>query len=93
MEAKIVKTEGIVGGKARIDGTRIRVIDVIQDYEILGHSIEEIVENYNITPIQVLEAMKYYYQHPEEIREEIRHEKSLFEAFKKEGKVLILQHA
>ncbi len=93
MEAKIVKTPGTVGGKARIDGTRIRVIDIMEDYEIIGRSIDEIAYSYSITPVQVLEALKYYYQHPEEIREEARKEKTLIEKFKKEGKVIFLQHA
>ncbi len=92
MEAKIVKTDGIVGGKARIDGTRIRVIDVVQDYEILGHTIEDIAERYGLALVQILEALKYYYQHPEEIREEIRQEKKLIENFKREGRALILEH-
>src|SRR3989338_6143938 len=90
-KAKIVKTKGTVGGKARIDGTRIRVIDIIQDYEGLGYSIEEIADSYNLRVIDVLEALKYYYKRPKEIREEIRKEKKMFEKFKKEGKVIIFE--
>ncbi len=93
MEAKIVKTQGVVGGKARIDGTRIRVIDVFQDYQILGHPIEKIAQDYNITAVQVLEALKYYYQHPQEIRDEIRRDKELVEKFRKEGNVIIFESA
>ena len=92
-EAKIVKTPGTVGGKARIDGTRIRVIDVVQDYEVLGYTIEEIADSYNLTIVQVLEALKYYHQHPEEIRNEIKTEKKIIENFKKEGKFLIVERA
>jgi len=93
MEVRIVKTEGIVGGKARIDGTRIRVIDIVEDYEILRNTIEEIAESYGITVVQVLEALKYYYENPEAIREEIKSEKRAFDKFKKEGNVLTIQHA
>ena len=91
--ARIVKTKGTVGGKARIDGTRVRVIDIVQDYEVSGNAIPEIADNYNLSSVQVLEALKYYYQHPEEIREEIRSEKNLLEKFKKEGKVIVFQHS
>ena len=90
-KSKILKTKGTVGGKARIDGTRIRVIDIIQDYEGLGYSIEEIADSYNLRVIDVLEALKYYYERPTEIREEIRKEKKMFEKFKKEGKVIIFE--
>ena len=93
MKPEVVKTDGVVGGKARIEGTRIRVIDIVQDYETSGTTIPEIADSYNISSVQVLEALKYYYQHPEEIREEIRRDKNLLEKFKKEGKVIVFEHS
>ncbi len=77
-----MKTDGIVGGRARIDGTRIRVIDVLQRHE-LGESIEEIAEAFLLKIPQVLESLKYYYEHPSEIREEIRKEQEFVESVHK----------
>lgn len=60
MPAKIVSSEDTMGGKHRIEGTRIRVIDVIKSYQELGWDIEEISYEYDITPQQVLDALKFY---------------------------------
>ncbi len=86
-KAKIVKTEGTVGGNPRIDGTRIRVVDVVQAYEQLDYTIEKIAYEYGISVPQTLEALKYYYEHPEEIREQIREDKEFIKRLKEEGKI------
>ncbi|MFP4000600.1 MAG: DUF433 domain-containing protein, partial [Thermoplasmata archaeon] len=83
-KAKIVKTEETVGGKARIDGTRIRVVDVAQAYEQLDYTIEKIAYEYGISVPQTLEALKYYYENPEEIREQIREDKEFIKSLKEE---------
>ncbi|WP_153550680.1 DUF433 domain-containing protein [Candidatus Nanohalobium constans] len=57
----MVSTEDVLGGKRRIKGSRIRVIDVIESYQELGWDIEEISHEYNLTPQQVLDAMKFYH--------------------------------
>lgn len=89
-EAKIVKTKGVVGGKPRIEGTRIRVVDVVQSYEQLDYPIEKIAYEYGITVPQTLEALKYYYENPEEIREQIKKDKEFVKRVKEEGKVKTL---
>jgi uncharacterized protein (DUF433 family) len=63
----IVKTAGMLGGRARIDGRRIGVSDVVNLYVRLGAPVEEIVESYELTPAQVYAALAYYYDHSEEI--------------------------
>lgn len=55
---KVVSTEGIVGGKPRIKGTRVQVADVVQYYTELDWNIEKISDELGLTPIQVLEALK-----------------------------------
>ncbi|MEF8874938.1 MAG: DUF433 domain-containing protein [Candidatus Thermoplasmatota archaeon] len=86
-KVKIVSTEGTVGGKPRIDGTRISVVDVVQAYEQLDYTIEKIAYEYGISVPQTLEALKYYYENPEEIREQIREDKEFIKSLKEEGKI------
>jgi len=65
----IVKTPGICGGRARIDGTRIGV-DVVVGLYLSGATIEEIAEGYadsGVTPAKIHAALAYYYDHQEEI--------------------------
>ncbi len=76
MSVKIVKTKGVVGGAPRIDGTRVQVADVAQYYTELNWSIENISAELDLTPDQVLEVLKYYYEHPKGIREMIRSKKA-----------------
>jgi len=71
-EEGIVRTEGVVSGMYRVAGTRVRVIDVVESYQELGWSVEKIAEQYRLTPSQVLDALKFYYEHGEEVREELR---------------------
>lgn len=65
----IVKTPGIAGGEARIDGTRISVT-IIVNLVKQGASVEEIVAGYSHVPLshaQIHAALAYYYDHRAEI--------------------------
>lgn len=65
----IVKTPGICGGRARIDGTRIGVEIVVGMYKA-GMTVGEIIEGYrdsHITPAKVHAALAYYYDNQREI--------------------------
>ena len=65
--AHIVKQPGYCGGKAAIDGTRIRVADVVAMHK-QGASVDEIRLDYpQLSLAQVHAALAYYYDHPEEI--------------------------
>jgi uncharacterized protein (DUF433 family) len=67
----IVKTSGVRGGKARIDGTRICVVDVAIAYQ-QGHRPEEIQTYFSSRPLtlaEVMSALAYHYDHPEELEE------------------------
>ncbi len=75
-EIEIVSTEGVVGGKPRIKGTRVQVADVVQYYTELDWNIEKINDELGITPIQVLEALKFYYKNTKSIRRIIRSRRS-----------------
>ncbi len=66
-------TPGVCGGKPRIAGHRIRVQDVVIWYEHLNMSPDEIVYHYpSITLADVHAALAYYYDHLDEIRQDIR---------------------
>jgi len=82
-QAKIVR-DGLMGGAARISGTRLRVMDVIEQKIILGYSPEEIARAFSISLSDVHEALAYYYSHPEEIRGEIKKHKEIVGKFRKQ---------
>ena len=67
---KIISTEDTLGGKHRIEGTRIRVIDVVESYQELGWDVEEIASEFKVSPQQVLEALKFFYDNKEVVRNE-----------------------
>jgi uncharacterized protein (DUF433 family) len=81
----IVATPGTCGGKPRIAGHRIRVQDVALWHERLGYSIAEIVAHYpQLTLAEVHAALAYYYDHREEIHDDITQAEALVERMKHE---------
>jgi uncharacterized protein (DUF433 family) len=82
---RITKTLGICGGRACIAGHRVRVLDVVIWHEQNGWSPDEIVSHVpSITLADVHAALSYYYDHREEIQEEIRAERALAEEFRRD---------
>jgi uncharacterized protein (DUF433 family) len=64
----IVKIEGVCGGEAIIEGTRIAVWHIVGYYYKVGMSIEEILTEWAyLTPAQVFSALAYYHDNQEEI--------------------------
>lgn len=71
-------TPGICSGKPRIAGHRIRVQDVVIWYEHLNMSPDDIVYHHpSITLADVHAALAYYYDHLDEIRQDIRESEAL----------------
>ncbi len=65
----ISKRPGVCGGKACIDGTRIRVMDIVA-LHTQGHTVEEMLEHFEsrpLTPAEVYSALAYYHDHKDEI--------------------------
>ena len=63
----------VLGGRACIDDTRIRVLDIVQLlYE--GRRPEEMLDVFAVplTLAQVHAALAYYYDHPQEVEEAYR---------------------
>lgn len=72
----IVKIDGVCGGEAIIEGTRIAVWHVVEYHYKLGMSVEEILADWDyLTPAQVFSALAYYHDHKEEI-DRVRRENS-----------------
>lgn len=83
--AHISKDPTICGGKACIDGTRIRVLDIACASEHLALSPDEVCDQYpELTLAQVHSALAYYYDHREEVRGDLDSERSAIERFRRE---------
>ena len=68
--AHITHNPKVLGGRACIDDTRIRVLDIVQLLNE-GKTPEEMLHVFAVplTLVQVHAALTYYYDHPEEIEE------------------------
>ena len=72
----ITKKSGISKGSPIIAGTRMRVLDIIIEYEYLGHSPDEIISAHpHLILSQIHDALSFYYEHREEMDQEIRSRK------------------
>jgi uncharacterized protein (DUF433 family) len=79
----IEKTPGVVGGKARIAGHRIRVMDIVVWHEKRAMCPDEIVAMFpGITLADVHAALAYYFDNREEIEDEFRKDEEAAEALK-----------
>ena len=58
MSTQIVSTPGVLGGKPRIDGTRISV-EMILELLSLEWTIENIMEEFDLTREQILATLSY----------------------------------
>lgn len=84
----IVCTPGVVGGRPRIDGTRVTVRSVALCYK-QGLMPEEIVQQYErLTIAQVYAALTYYHANRDEIEADIAAENALYDQALKEQQQL-----
>ena len=74
----VTKAPGVCGGKACIDGTRVRVNNVVFLHKD-GANDEKIREAYpDLTPAQIHAALAYYYDNREEIDAELGEDEHFF---------------
>ncbi len=67
----ILRRPGIVGGRARVEGTRLPVWQIALASQN-GSSVEELVGTYpDLTPAAVHSALAYYWDHKTEVDAEI----------------------
>ena len=74
----IVHTPGVCGGRARVDGTRIKVKHVYRWVEEQGMTPAQVVDQHPpLTRAQVYAALAYYWSRPDEIAAEVEDEDRL----------------
>ena len=84
----IVCKEGICGGKPRIAGTRIKVQHLVIEHIHMGWSVEDIYEAHpHITRAQIHAALSYYYDHRNEIEQNIREDQEYAERMEREDRL------
>lgn len=83
LDEHIEITPGVMGGKPRIAGHRISVQDVVIWHNELGHTVEQIANDYNLNLADVYAALTYYYDHKEEVDKSIKDGEKFVEEMKK----------
>jgi len=79
----VVKIDGVCGGQAIIEGTRIAVWHIVGYYYKVGMSVEDILAEWHyLKPAQVFSALAYYHDNKQEI-DEVREQNS-YEHWKQE---------
>lgn len=79
----IVRTTGVVGGRPRIAGTRIRVSDVAISHLLHGNTPERIASHVYpwLSLADVHAALAYYYDHKDEIEAQDREDEEFADRF------------
>ncbi|MCX6637592.1 MAG: DUF433 domain-containing protein [Acidobacteria bacterium] len=87
---RIARTTGVCGGRASIAGHRVRVLDIVAWSEHQGMTPDEIVSHVpSLTLADVHAALAYYFDHLEEIQEEMRAEKALADEIRRNHPSLV----
>ena len=71
LDQHIEITPGICGGKPRIAGHRITVRQIVVWHERLGRNADEIATEYDLDLSDVYAALAYYFDHREEIDQDL----------------------
>jgi uncharacterized protein (DUF433 family) len=80
----ITTDKRISKGSPIIAGTRIRVLDIIIEYEYLGHAPDDIVNAHpHLILPQIHDALSFYYEHREKLDQEIRLRKDNIDKLRK----------
>jgi len=83
--AHIIKTPGVCGEKARINGHRVRVMDIVVWHEMRSYSAEEIIAMFpGITLADVYAALTYYFDNRPEIEADFAENEALANELMKE---------
>jgi uncharacterized protein (DUF433 family) len=89
----ISKTPGVCGGKACIDGTRIRVMDIV-GLDRRGMKPEDMRGMYGV-PLSLAEiyaALTYYYDHKDEIETSFAEDERFFEGLDRQWEEYVARH-
>ncbi|MBI4876250.1 MAG: DUF433 domain-containing protein [Acidobacteria bacterium] len=87
---RITRTPGMCGGRACVAGHRVRVLDVVAWSEHQGMTPDEIVSHVpSLTLADVHAALAYYFEHLEEIQEDMRAERAFAGEIRRENPSLL----
>ena len=81
----ILKNPGIRGGKPHISGTGLRVTDLVMAHLFHKRSPDELSADYELPLSQVYTSLAYYYEHKDELDEDIRRQILSARAAKERG--------
>ena len=85
MTQHIVMTPGVCGGRPRIDGHRIRVIDVVSWCVYGDATIDEYIEQFpQLTRAEVHAALAFYYDNVQMIEDDAEAHKRAEEDFRRD---------
>ena len=89
----IKKTPGVCGGKPCIEGTRIRVLDIV-GLHLRELKPEDMLDTYaqRLTLAQVYSALAYYHDHKAEIEAEIREDRKAAARIDRDRARFLKQH-
>lgn len=65
--ATIVKTPDVLGGKPRIEGVRVGVLQIGDLVRERGMDVEAVMDELRLSPKQIEAALQYYDDHPSEM--------------------------
>lgn len=87
-------TPNVMGGKPRIAGRRIRVIDVALWHEKLGLNADTIASKYDLSLAEIYAALAYYYDHREQLEADLKADEAFVTEMKKQfpGRLLKASH-
>lgn len=92
IQEHIDATPGICGGRPRIAGHRIRVMDIVVLHEQLGLTPAEIVSTYpTLTLADVYAALAFYFDHREEVQEDLSRDRQMAEEMRRQNPSLLQQ--
>lgn len=74
----ITKDPGVCSGRPCIEGTRVRVVDILALHDA-GQSVEQIVTEFPTLsgPADVYAALLYYHDHKNEIEADLKEDEAL----------------
>ena len=90
MSARITAIPGVCGGRPCIAGHRVRVSDVVIWHEHQGLTADAIVSQApGLSLADVHAALAYYYDHLDEIREEMRAELAAAQSYQADSQSIL----
>lgn len=85
LDQHIEITPGVAGGKPRIAGRRITVQNIAIRHEYMGLSADEIASEYDLSLGNVHAALAYYFDHQDEIEQQMAEEKAFVDALQEQA--------